>query len=164
EYLAGRFDVSDALYTVIREASQNPSDLVELSLVQAQQYQMQGRFTEAIAAMFASLRQLGQTFPDDEEAADAELAETFGATKAALSDHEEGQLLQAREMTDAASLQCMQLHNALAVALYLVGAFKSYAVNACKMVRLTLDHGQCELSAIGYLTYATAMSSMGEPY
>ncbi|GAA3975099.1 AAA family ATPase [Allohahella marinimesophila] len=164
EYLSGGFDTADALYDVVREASQTPSDLIELSLVQAQQYQMQGRFPEAIAAMFASLRQLGQPFPENEEAAGAELVETFGATKMALSGYDEPQLLSAATMTDTVSLQCMQLHNALAVALYLVGAFKSYAVNACRMVRLTLEHGQCELSAIGYLTYATAMSSMGEAY
>ncbi|WP_416397226.1 diguanylate cyclase [Allohahella sp. A8] len=164
EYLAGRFEAADAIYTVVQSASQNPSDLVELSLVQAQQYQMQGRFPEAIAVMLASLQQLGYQFPENEEAADAELLEAFQTTKAALTACEEVELLTAGEMSDAVSLQCMQLHNALAVALYLVGAFKSYAVNACRMVQLTLEHGQCELSAIGYLTYATAMSSMGEAY
>lgn len=164
EYLAGNFAAADALYVSVIEASPSKIALITLSVVQAEQYQIQGRFNEAIPVLLSSLQRLGQSFPENESAAETQLIRIFSATQTKLSHYSVEQLLTTEKMSNAESLLCMKLHNALAVALYLVGHFKSYAVNACKMVELTLKHGQCELSSIGYLTYATAMSSMGEQY
>ncbi|TQV88249.1 diguanylate cyclase domain-containing protein [Aliikangiella coralliicola] len=164
EYLSGHFDAADAIYTEAAEMTPTKAARITLILVQAEQYQTQGRFNEAIKVLLAGLNYMEQQFPENELEAEKQLNTIFSTTQERLSPFTVEQLLNAEKMSDPESLLCMQLYNALAVALYLVGHFKSYAVNACRMVQLTLKHGQCELSSIAYLTYATAMAAMGEQH
>jgi len=132
--------------------------------VQADQFQSRGNFPNAIEVLMGGLAILNVDFPVNETEAEQHLVTTFNTTKNLTNHYTDEQLLAAGKMTDEQCLLRMEIHNALAPAFYLSGLARSYATNACNMVQLTLEYGQCELSSIGYAAYATAMSMMGEKY
>ncbi|PKG81728.1 hypothetical protein CXF85_17295 [Colwellia sp. 75C3] len=164
EFLAGNIDTARDLYLKNVNSAPTNVEKVALILVQADQFQSRGSFPDAIAVLMSGLATLNVDFPLNETEAEKQLVATFTATQKFRNQYTDEQLLVADKMTDEHCLLRMEIHNALAPALYLSGCARSYANNACHMVQLTLEYGQCELSSIGYAAYATAMSMMGEKY
>lgn len=164
EFLAGNIDTARTLYLKGVISAPTNKEKVALILVQADQFQSRGSFPEAIEVLMGGLASLNVDFPLNETVAEVQLLATFTRTQNLRLQYTNEQLLTATKMTDEHCLLRMEIHNALAPALYLSGCARSYATNACNMVQLTLAHGQCELSSIGYAAYATAMSMMGEKY
>ncbi len=164
EFLAGNTTTARTLYLSSIKNSPSNKGKISLILVQASQFQSTGNFPEAIDVLMEGLAILQVSFPKNEEEAEQSLQSTYTKTQALREPFTDSQLINADKMSDEHYLLCMEIHNALAPALYLSGKARSYATNACNMVQITLAHGQCELSSIGYAAYATAMSMMGEKY
>ncbi|MBU2870868.1 diguanylate cyclase [Colwellia sp. E2M01] len=162
EFLAGNIDVARALYLDCINTAPTDKAKIALILVQADQFQSRGSFADAITVLMGGLAILKVDFPANESEAKKQLNNTFSHTQELRKTYSDEQLLAAEKMTSEQCLLRMEIHNALAPAFYLSGSALSYATNACKMVQLTLEFGQCELSSIGYAAYATAMSMMGE--
>jgi diguanylate cyclase (GGDEF)-like protein len=164
EYLAGNFAAADALYPEAVAAAPDPIAKVQLLLVQVDQYHIQGRFAEAFPVLRDALDLLGQPFPATEEEAGLRFMEEFAQSEAMLAEHSHAELLAADEMTDQARLLEMRVYFGIAYCTYQIRCFNAYVLNATRMVRTTLLHGQCDLSCIAYVTYVTAMSAMKQPY
>ncbi len=164
EFLAGNIDTAKALYLNSLKSAPTNKAKVALILVQAEQFQSSGNFSSAIEILMEGLTILDVDFPTNEVESKQQIGSTFTKTKNLVNQYTSEQLLTAEKMTNEHCLLRMEIHNALAPAFYLSGLALSYATNACNMVQLTLKHGQCELSSIGYAAYATAMSMMGEKY
>ncbi|WP_019026868.1 diguanylate cyclase domain-containing protein [Colwellia piezophila] len=164
EFLAGNIDTAGNLYLKSVNSAPTNKAKIALILVQADQHQSRGMFPDAIEVLMGGLTLLNVDFPASEAEAEQQLVTTFTTTKNLTKQYTDEQLLAADKMTNEHCLLRMEIHNALASAFYLSGCARSYATNACNMVKLTLEHGQCELSSIGYAAYATAMSMMGEKY
>ncbi len=164
EFLAGNPETARALYLSSMDTCLSKKGKIALILVQADQFQSSGNFPQAIDVLMEGLAILQVDFPANEEQAEQQLVSTYNKTQTLRNQFTDQQLIDANKMFDEHYLLCMEIHNALAPALYLSGKARSYATNACKMVQITLAHGQCELSSIGYAAYATAMSMMGEKY
>ena len=164
EFLAGNINTAKALYLDSINSAPTNNAKIALILVQADQFQSRGHFPNAIEVLMGGLAILNVDFPLNETDAEKQLIGTFTSTQSLRSNFTDEQLVAAEKMTDEHCLLRMEIHNALAPAFYLSGNAQSYATNACNMVQLTLEYGQCELSSIGYAAYATAMSMMGEKY
>lgn len=164
EFLAGNTATARSLYLDSIKNSQTNMEKITLILVQAEQFQSTGNFPEAINVLMEGLDILQVNFPKTEQEAEQSLQSIYTKTQALRQPFTDDELITANKMSDEHYLLCMEIHNALAPALYLSGKACSYATNACSMVQITLAHGQCELSSIGYAAYATAMSMMGEKY
>jgi diguanylate cyclase (GGDEF)-like protein len=164
EFLAGNIDIAKALYEKCIEKVSIPADKISLILLRAEQCLAHGDFHESVALLMYGLNTLNVQFPLDEDSVSKQLENTFIETERLRTQFSEKQLLLASKMIDSSTLLRMEIHNTLATAFYLAGRMKSYAMNACHMVGLTLNYGQCELSSIGYASYATAMSMMGKEY
>ncbi len=164
EYLAGNFDAADKLYAEGIAGASDTLAKITLILVQSEQYQLQTKFPESIAALISGLNLLGDDQSDCEEISLQQLPELFDSVEKLLATSDTKQLLALDEMTRHEHLMAMQLHSNLLSALYLIGRFQSYSLSACKMVLLTLKHGQSDLSAIGYRSYMVVMAMMKEPY
>lgn len=164
EFLAGNIDTARALYLNCINSAPTNKAKVALILVQADQFQSRGGFPDAIEVLMGGLALLNVNFPVSEVEAEQQIVATFTKTKNLTNQYTDEQILTTEKMTDEHCLLRMEIHNALASAFYLSGCARLYATNACNMVQLTLEHGQCELSSIGYSAYATAMSMMGEKY
>ena len=164
EFLAGNTTSARSLYLSSIKNSPTNKEKITLILVQADQFQSAGNFPEAIDVLMEGLATLQVNFPENEQEAEQSLKSTYTKTQALRKPFTDDELITANKMSDEHYLLRMEIHNALAPALYLSGKACSYATNACNMVQITLAHGQCELSSIGYAAYATAMSMMGEKY
>ncbi|TYK64745.1 diguanylate cyclase [Colwellia echini] len=162
EFLSGNIDTARKIYLDNIDHAATAQAKITLILVQADQFQSRGQFADAIAVLMGGLDTLSIDFPKNEADAGLTIKTTFSTTQTLRNSFNDEQLLTANKMTDEHFLLCMEVHNALAPAFYLSGSALCYATNACYMVQLTLKHGQCELSSIGYAAYATAMSMMGQ--
>ncbi len=163
-YLAGNFDTADALYPTAIAAASTPSAKVSLIMIQATQYQQQGRFADALPGLLTGLSLLNCDFPHSEEAAEEQLPALFVETHRLLNTRTKDSLLNAEELTLPEHLLEMDLYSALTVVLYQMGRFNAYGINSCKMLMLSLNQGLCDLTPLAYLTNAWAMSRMGETY
>ncbi|MDT8999241.1 diguanylate cyclase [Paucibacter sp. APW11] len=164
EYLAGNFDAAEAIYPGAIAACGHALAKVQLALVQADQYHIQGRFGDAHPVLLQALQWLERPLPDDEAAAGALFQQEFGETEALLAQRSVSELLQAAEMNAPERLLEMRLYYALTHSSYQTGRFAAFVLVACRMVHTTLLHGQGDLSSIGYVAYMTAMSVMKRPY
>ncbi|GAA0810582.1 AAA family ATPase [Colwellia asteriadis] len=164
EFLAGNVAAAKTLYeqTIVHVSTQE--EKIALILLRTEQCQSMGEFQDAISLLVGGLAILKIDFPENEDVAQAQLKDTFIATQELLAQCSEQDILTAEKMTNKQHLLRMELHNAMTMATYLSGRTRSYAVNACQMVILSLKYGQCQLSSIGYASYATVMSMMGEVY
>lgn len=164
EFLAGNVSFAKHLYEQSIEDVPTIADKVSLIILRAEQCQSHGKYDEAIELLMYGLNTLNVDFPKDEHLAEKQLEPTFNRTQKLLAQHTDEQILTADKATDGSLLLRMEIHNALATAFYVSGRMKSYAINGCNMVEISLEQGQCELSSIGYACYATVMSMMGEKY
>ena len=164
EYLAGNFCEAELLYPEGIAASPTVIGKVTLCLVQVDQYHIQGRFVDALPVLNFALELLGCSFPASEAAAGAVFAPEFAQTQAQLARQSEAQLLSASEISNPEHLLQMRVYFGLLYSTYQTGRFNGFMVGACRLVQTTLQHGQSDLSCIGYVSYVTAMSAMQLPY
>jgi diguanylate cyclase (GGDEF)-like protein len=164
EFLSGNVFFAKSLYKQSVEDAPTKADKVSLILLRAEQCQSHGQYHEGIELLMYALDTLNIEFPQNETCASDQLAKTFNRTQKLRDQYTDEQILTADKVVDSTVLLRMKIHNALATAFYLCGRVKSFAVNGCNMVELSLDYGQSELSSIGYACYATVMSMMGEKY
>jgi diguanylate cyclase (GGDEF)-like protein len=164
EYLAGHFDVAETRLARLIEVAPSVAAKVTLCLAQVEQLHIRGRFTEAFDVLRRALELLGRHFPGSEEEAMPCFLAEFAETEALLAGHDEASLLAQPEMQDPERLLEMQVYYGLAYATYQINRGVSYVLGACRMVKATLQHGLCDLSCIGYVTFETAMAAIGRPY
>ncbi|QPF73721.1 diguanylate cyclase [Roseateles sp. DAIF2] len=163
EYLAGNFEAAERLYPEVQTACPDPLGRISMQLVQVDQYHIQGRFADGYAVLQQALGSMGQPFPDDAEAAALFPAE-FEATERLLEDLGRDAVLHAPEMLSPTHRLEMQLYYAMSHASYQSGRFGAFALDACRMLRTTLRHGQDDLSCIAYAAYMSASAAMRKPY
>src|SRR5689334_21924413 len=118
EYLAGNFADADALYPEAIAAAPDALAKVQLLLVQADQYHIQGRFADAFPVLRHALDLLGSPFPATEEEAGQLFVGEFTESEALLAEHSHAELLAADEMTDAARLLEMRTYFGIAYCTY----------------------------------------------
>jgi diguanylate cyclase (GGDEF)-like protein len=164
EYLAGNFAQAEALYLEGIASTTDAESKVALCLVQADQYAIQGRYSESFPVLLLALKLIGRSFPDREEVAAAQFPEEFSRTEQLLAAHSPESRLRAPEMSDPETLLEMRIYFALSYATYQTGRFAGFVTVGCRMVQASLRHGQCDLSSIAYVAYVTAMSAMRKPY
>jgi diguanylate cyclase (GGDEF)-like protein len=164
EYLSGRFEAAEQRLAGLIERAPGVAAKVSLCLAQAEQRNLRGHFEGAFTVLCQALALLGRSFPDSEEAAGACFVAEYADVDARLQGLDEHALLHQAELRNPERLLEMQIHYGLAYATYQINRGVSYVLNACRMVRITLDHGLCDLSCIGYVTLCTAMAAMGKPY
>lgn len=164
EYLAGNFNAAEQLYPLAQVGCLSEDGRALLGLVQAEQYHIQGRFTDAFEVLLRAFAEVGHPFPATEEAAQALFPGEFTSTEALLASQGEAAILRAPEMQDPRALLEMRLCMALSYASYQTGRFAAFVLNTCRMMSITLQHGQSDLSCIAYVAHMTSRSVMQRPY
>lgn len=164
EYLAGHFDAAEVRLARLIEVAPSVAAKVTLCLAQVEQLHIRGRFADAFAVLRHALELLGRHFPETEEEAMQCFVAEVSLTEALLAERSESSLLTQVEMRAPEHLLEMQVYYGLAYATYQINRGASYVLGACRMVKATLQHGQCDLSCIAYVTFETAMAAIGRPY
>ncbi len=164
EYLAGHFDAAETRLTRLVESAPSVAAKVTLCLALVELLHIRGRFVDSFTVLRRALALLGRDFPESEEEALPRYLAEFPEIEALLAGRNEHALLAQDEMRDPERLLEMQVYYGLAYSTYQINRGLSYVLGACRMVKATLEHGQCDLSCVAYATYQTAMAASGRPY
>lgn len=164
EYLAGNFAQAEQLYEEGDAFFTLRAEKITLKLIQASQYQLQGRFTEVIPVLTSGLALFDTNMPTSNDVAKEQLPPLFQETESLLLQYSNKELLSLPAMTSGDHFLKMQLHIALVAAYYFTGQNYCSGINSCRMMQLTLAHGKSDFTALSYITYMVVMALMGEEY
>lgn len=152
-YLSGNFASAEQIYPIVLTHCQGVLARIHCYTIQASQYQLEGRFLEAIAIQRTGLELLGVAIPSEETELLKEVGQGFSDI-ANLSAQKMADLMQAQTMSDPAQLAAMQLLFGMWYASYLAGLPNLNALTTIKMTRLSLQAGHCEITPFAYVNYA----------
>ncbi|WP_426192803.1 diguanylate cyclase [Massilia sp. DWR3-1-1] len=160
-YLCGDFAQAEAIYPRVRACSVDRLEHARCIIVQAHQYQLQGRLLDAIAVQREGLALLGFGLPEDAAELVQEAERQFEQLRAAQTagggaavDAVIDALLGAPEMVDAAAVAAMQMMQGLWMAGYYAGQQALCTMMIMAMTRLSIDKGNSDFTAVGYTGFA----------
>ncbi|MDJ0842552.1 MAG: serine/threonine-protein kinase PknK, partial [Acidobacteriota bacterium] len=165
--LEGFFEEADEIYhLLLRHASDEQK--MEVYFIQTEQYQVQARFSEALAVEIQGLASLGYAIPDTEEAVEALLKEDLSKIPKLLGKREIAGLIDAPMMTDPKHKLAMRLLAGMWTTAYLLSKMNLVTWCTVEMTNLSLEHGNSDISAFGYVNYAfyegSVMGNYGRGY
>lgn len=152
-YLSGDFELANHCYEVLKDLKMNKLEKIKYLLVQANQYQLQGRFKEALEVIDEGISLVDIKFPSQKQ----DLEELLNKEYFLLQSHIKkcGNIkLNLNEMEDPLMLLVMQLMRVQWYASYLIGNNILNAVVSLTMTRLSLQMGNSDVSAFAFVTSA----------
>ena len=159
EYLTGRFDEADGLFSLIYDHSRSDLDRARVLRLRGRLYQATGRFKEALTQGLEALRLFGTTLPDAEAALLQAFAEEMEKIDTTLSGRRIAELAEAAQASDP--------DGAMIVSLLVEALGPSYAaappyfpVLAAKAVTYSLRYGNSVDSCIAYNSYAIVLIAL----
>lgn len=163
-YMVGDFEPADALYAQALTLASTPLEKIRVFTVQMAQYQVQGRFHEAIELQKQGLSLLGVNIPDDDALIAAEFMAGFERIKALTQGKNIADLINQSEITDAEQEAILQLLWGMWYASYLAGAIPLNVLSSIIMTEISLTKGHTDISAFAYVNYALAITAVHGRY
>ncbi len=154
EYLAGLFQEAEATLESLESRAASLLDQAEIAALRIVRYENTSRYAEAVVSGRAILAQLGVELPEDDEAISELLESEVETIQALLDNRTIASLVELPPMPGAATRMTMRILAAMWAPSYLSGAQRLTRVISATMVRLSLQHGNSEESAYGYVTHA----------
>ena len=137
-------------------------DRTQLSAIKTNVLLIMGRIPEALACGRAAAREFGVDLPEQPGEVRALLQREIGAIRHRAAAVGIEKLLDQAAMEDPSQIALMGLLMHCLPAAFQTDQ-ESYALLCCTMVRLSLEHGNCALSARAYGSFAALLSSqLGE--
>ena len=158
----GNFFEAEQLCTQGIAAATDNLAKITLILVQSEQYQLQKRHSQSVRVLRQGLALLGHDKCDDEQRAAELLPGMIAQVEKMLASIEASNLMQSPEMTGLEQLLSMQLHCQMLIDLSATSQYQFYGLCACQMVMLSVNHGQCDLSAIGFRAFMAVIAMATE--
>ncbi len=153
EYLAHNFEQADALFDVLLAEAQSDLDRARIYTMRAVQYANLGQFDKVLQAGRTGLSLLRTVLPDTDEATQQAVGETLAAIQTHLGDRQIAELRHLPTMTDPLDQATIRLFNAMLAPSYLLGQMNLTFLLAAKMVNMSIEHGNADVSAPGYIWY-----------
>ncbi|EGU32904.1 protein kinase [Vibrio sp. N418] len=161
-YLVAKFEKAETLYMQLRETLKNKRDKLRLATIQAKQYHHQGLYQKSVEFECEALSLLGIHLPDNDEALLALFASEKQQIEAQLLQTELDTLFIQPEIDDAEFMLTQELLFDLFGDAYLLGKGPLIAVAAAISARISIERGNCPITSVGYINYATVLCSSGE--
>ncbi|KYC44145.1 serine/threonine protein kinase [Scytonema hofmannii PCC 7110] len=153
EYLSGNFEEAELLYAEALKRTVTVLDKVGIYYIQMTQYQLQGKYAEAIAIQKASLDLLGLSISLEPEALQAALNAELNAVNTYLKEHKIDELLDAPKMSNPNIIAMLRLLQVMFYSAYLIGNQTLGNFTLVKMTTLSLQYGNSDSSPFGYVGY-----------
>ncbi len=163
-YLCGKFDEAEAQFEgLLRRAATN-MDKAKVYRLRSVQYENLSRYEEALASARESLNLFGVSFPDSAAAKEAALEAEIAAIRSLLGTRSIASLVALPVMTDMEIRMVMITLTDIWSSTYILGDAVLARLISATMVRLSLQHGNVEESAYGYVTHAITVGPVREDY
>jgi predicted ATPase/signal transduction histidine kinase len=153
-YLCGQIDAALAACGALLQRPLAPLERARVVQLRCVQYENLGRYVDALASAGEGLEPLGVAFPADEAAKEAALAGELKAIERLREGRAIESLVELPTMRDAATRRVLSLLTTIWSPAYIVGDALLCRLFSATMVRLSLQHGNVEESAYGYVTHA----------
>ncbi len=152
-FLTGDFEQADALYPTLLAHAESNLDKIQVYFVQMEQYQLQGKYLDALHAEMAGLALLGIDVPESAEGQQSLLGEELGKVQVLLGDRVIADLLDLPEMTSSEHQATMHLLMGVWISAYLSANQTLVGWSSVKMTNLSLEYGNSDISSFGYVNY-----------
>lgn len=163
-FLSGDFALAETIYPEILQHCHRVQDQVRCYLIQMSQYQLQGRFLDAIEIQRLGLALLGIVIPRDDAALQTKVATGLGQIETHAQQRGMAAIMQSPEMSDPDQLAAMQLLLGMWYASYLAGQTTLNAATTILMTERSLADGHSDISAFAYVNYAFIVAFLLQHY
>jgi predicted ATPase/signal transduction histidine kinase len=163
-YLCGRFDAAEAAFLALLPRCADALESARVHNLRMVQFESRGRYDEAQASARTGLALLGVDLPQAAADKEAALAREIAAIDAKLGTRAIASLVELPAMTDAATRRVMGILTDIWSATYILGDAVLTRLISATLVRLSLQHGNCEESAYGYVTHAITVGPVRGDY
>jgi len=163
-YMVGDFEPAEALYSQALPLANTPLEQVRVFTVQMAQYQVQGRFHEAIELQKRGLALLGVNIPNEDALIGEEFMAGFERIKHLTQDKKIADLIDQSEITNAEQEAILQLLWGMWYASYLAGAIPLNILSSIIMTEISLTQGHTDISSFAYVNYALAITAVHGRY
>jgi predicted ATPase/signal transduction histidine kinase len=164
EYLSGQFEQAEALYAIALPHARSVMDKISVYFVQMDQYQVQGRYAEAIQIQRVGLRLLGWDIPAAQETQKLILQAELQIVPFYLAGREIEALLDAPKMRHPQQITILDLLQRMFYAADLIGNQTLAYLTLVTMTSLSLQYGNCEFSPFGYVGYGLVARAVLQDY
>jgi predicted ATPase/transcriptional regulator of aromatic amino acid metabolism/tRNA A-37 threonylcarbamoyl transferase component Bud32 len=154
EYLTGRLEEAERSYATLLERAVNPLESADAYLLMMIHYETTARYQDAIPAGMAALRRLGFDLPEGRAQQETALEPELAAINAMLAGRPVAEMVELPLVDDPAIRKAIKLLTILWTPAYILGENPLSDLVGARMVRLSLEHGNCEESAYGYVAFA----------
>ncbi len=162
--LCGRAEASLQALTGLVGQTRTPIERARVLRLRSLQYETMARYGDALASAREGLALFGVSFPDAETDKAAALEHEIGTIETLRRGREIAALIDLPTMTDAPTRMVMSMLTDIWSAAYILGDPTLARLISATMVRLSLEHGNVEESAYGYVTHAITVGPVRGEY
>ncbi len=164
QYLCGHFDEAEAEFTLLLTRATSDLDRARVYRLRMVQDENQARYGDSLASAREGLALFGIALPLAEAEKEAALEHEMAMIQSLLAERSIASLSTLPVMTDAAMRMAMGILTTAWSACYILGEATLARLISATMVRLSLQHGNTEESAYGYVTHAINVGPVREDY
>jgi predicted ATPase/transcriptional regulator with GAF, ATPase, and Fis domain len=159
EYLCGQFAEAEASFRRVIERAGSPLDRADAHAPLIVQYETMQRFHDAIRTGTEALQLLGITLPETAAAKQDAVAAEVEAIAARVAGRELSALVDLPVMEDPRIHRAMKVLASMWASAYILADIPLSTLIAARLVSLSLEFGNCEESAFGYVLHAVTVGS-----
>ena len=163
QYLSGRFEDGFEALAELADRAASPLDGARVQILRAAQHETMSQYAEAVEALRQGLVPLGIDFPDADDFEGA-LERELDAADDAVGDREIEDLIGLPTLDDAKTKMCMRLLAFAWAPSYLRADVSMISWIPARMVRLSLERGNTEESALGYVVHGFTLGTRRGDY
>ncbi|MGH8585745.1 MAG: GAF domain-containing protein [Gammaproteobacteria bacterium] len=157
EYLCGQFDAAERRFEDLLARAHTALDMAQVYDLRVVQYENMSRYAEAARIGLEGLWVFGVAFPEDEDGRHATLEAEILAIEGLLAGRSIASLVELPVMDDPQTRMVMRLLTDMWAPAYISGEGVPASLISARMVSLSIEHGNTEDSAYGYVTHAIAV-------
>jgi predicted ATPase/signal transduction histidine kinase len=164
EYLCGDFDRAEAMFATLLQRAGSALEKARVHGLRMIQLENMSRYADALASAREGLALFGVVLPEDAAQKHAALEREVSAIEASLGQRSIASLIDLPTMSDPAVRMVMSMLTDIWSPVYILGDGELARLISAMLVRLSLEHGNCEESAYGYVTHAITVGPVRHDY
>jgi predicted ATPase len=162
--LCANFDEAEGEYKLLLQYAKTKLDLARVHSLRILQSENLSRYEDALAAARENLALFDVSFPDSPQAQQGALDAEIAGIQALLGSRSIASLVDLPVMTDPEVRMVMSILTNIWSSAYISGEQTLTRLISAVMVRLSLEHGNAEESAYGYVTHAITVGPVRADY
>jgi predicted ATPase len=163
-YLCGHFDRAEPHFRLVLERAATPLDAAQVHALRITLYEHQSRWGDAVASGRAGLSVLGVSFPEEDGEVEQALDREVDAVQRLLEARSIASLIDMPVASSAEVRMLLRILTILWAPAYVSGRPGLARLISATMTRLSMEHGNTEDSAYGYVTHAITVGPMRGDY